>query len=226
MNLNQILLLCLTRCNRLSCFISSLFDREVVRWLKGWDPAVFGTAAPEQLAREACGVGSRFCPQQQQGQRQFGSGGGSSDPLGRPEHKVILIAGPPGGLQSRGWGVAGCCPAARGLQGDSSRSSWQSPLGGAVHIWRVEQPTGPPSLAGLGKTTLAHVCAAHCGYRPLEINASDDRGGASLQARILDAVEMQASWHGGCSLDRCYGTGLARCSGEVGTVRRHRPAQG
>lgn len=49
-------------------------------------------------------------------------------------------------------------------------------------------------LAGLGKTTLAHVCAAHCGYRPLEINASDDRGGASLQARILDAVEMQAGW--------------------------------
>ena len=27
---------------------------------------------------------------------------------------------------------------------------------------------GPP---GLGKTTLAHIAAAHCGYRPLEINA-------------------------------------------------------
>jgi chromosome transmission fidelity protein 18 len=36
------------------------------------------------------------------------------------------------------------------------------------------------------------VCAAHCGYRPLEINASDDRGGAALQARIQDAVEMQS----------------------------------
>ena len=55
----------------------------------------------------------------------------------------------------------------------------------------------PRSLAlrcactGLGKTTLAHVCAAHCGYRPVEINASDDRSGGSLQAKILDAVEMQ-----------------------------------
>lgn len=112
--------LCLTCCNCPPCFIWSLFYREVVRWLKGWDPAVFGTAAPEQLAREACGVGSRFRPLQQQGQRQFGSGsgGGGSDPLGRPEHKVILIAGPPGGLHSRGCGVAGWCPAAGGLQGD------------------------------------------------------------------------------------------------------------
>ncbi|PRW55958.1 chromosome transmission fidelity 18-like protein [Chlorella sorokiniana] len=117
-------------------------NREVVRWLKNWDPAVFGTAAPDQLAREARGVGSRF-QQQQRGLARGGGGScgaGSTDPLGRPEHKVILVAGPP----------------------------------------------------GLGKTTLAHVCAAHCGYRPLEINASDDRGGASLQARILDAVEMQS----------------------------------
>ncbi len=66
-------------------------------------------------------------------------------------------------------------------------------------------PHLPPP--GLGKTTLAHVCAAHCGYRPLEINASDDRGGASLQARILDAVEMQASWQFWGAL---Y-SGLVRC---------------
>lgn len=71
--------------------------REVVRWLKGWDPIVFGTAAPDQLAREARGVGSRF-HQPQPG--QAGGGGSSADPLGRPEHKVILIAGPPGGM---GW---------------------------------------------------------------------------------------------------------------------------
>jgi hypothetical protein len=48
-----------------------------------------------------------------------------------------------------------------------------------------------PCPAGLGKTTLAHVCAAHCGYRPVEINASDDRSGGCLQAKVLDAVEMQ-----------------------------------
>ena len=45
---------------------------------------------------------------------------------------------------------------------------------------------------GLGKTTLAHVVARHCGYRPVEINASDDRSGASLTARVLDGVQMQS----------------------------------
>ncbi len=48
---------------------------------------------------------------------------------------------------------------------------------------------GPP---GLGKTTLAHVVARHCGYRSVEINASDDRSGTSLTARVLDAVQMQS----------------------------------
>ena len=46
--------------------------------------------------------------------------------------------------------------------------------------------------AGLGKTTLAHIIARHCGYRPVEINASDDRTVTTLQARVIDAVQMQA----------------------------------
>lgn len=46
--------------------------------------------------------------------------------------------------------------------------------------------------AGLGKTTLAHVVARHCGYRTVEINASDERTAATLQARITDAVQMQS----------------------------------
>ena len=36
------------------------------------------------------------------------------------------------------------------------------------------------------------MVARHCGYRPLEINASDDRTAATLVARIDDAVQMQA----------------------------------
>ncbi|KAL4857961.1 Chromosome transmission fidelity protein 18 [Chlorella vulgaris] len=125
-------------------------NREVVRWLKGWDSCVFGTAAaPQQAAGFGAGTGSRyqkhggFGGQQQQRQQQPGGGGlggGAADALGRPEQRVILIAGPP----------------------------------------------------GLGKTTLAHVCAVHCGYRPVEINASDDRSGASLQGKVLDAVQMQS----------------------------------
>ena len=45
--------------------------------------------------------------------------------------------------------------------------------------------TGPP---GLGKTTLAHVCAKQAGYEVLEINASDERSKDVVKGRIRDAV--------------------------------------
>jgi chromosome transmission fidelity protein 18 len=45
--------------------------------------------------------------------------------------------------------------------------------------------TGPP---GLGKTTLAHVCAKQAGYETLEINASDERSRDVVKSRIRDAV--------------------------------------
>ncbi|KAG6787907.1 hypothetical protein POTOM_003954 [Populus tomentosa] len=45
---------------------------------------------------------------------------------------------------------------------------------------------------GLGKTTLAHVAAKHCGYRAVEINASDDRSSSTIEAKILDVVQMNS----------------------------------
>ncbi|KAI1936826.1 Chromosome transmission fidelity protein 18 [Ophidiomyces ophidiicola] len=45
--------------------------------------------------------------------------------------------------------------------------------------------TGPP---GLGKTTLAHVCAKQAGYEVMEINASDERNRDVVKGRIKDAV--------------------------------------
>uniref|UniRef100_A0A1J3DBC7 Chromosome transmission fidelity protein 18 homolog n=3 Tax=Noccaea caerulescens TaxID=107243 RepID=A0A1J3DBC7_NOCCA len=45
---------------------------------------------------------------------------------------------------------------------------------------------------GLGKTTLAHVAAKHCGYRVVEINASDERSAAAIETRILDVVQMNS----------------------------------
>lgn len=48
---------------------------------------------------------------------------------------------------------------------------------------------GPP---GLGKTTLAHVAAKHCGYRVVEINASDDRSASTIEGKILDVVQMNS----------------------------------
>ena len=45
--------------------------------------------------------------------------------------------------------------------------------------------TGPP---GLGKTTLAHVCAKQAGYEVVEINASDERSSHVVKGRIKDSV--------------------------------------
>lgn len=45
--------------------------------------------------------------------------------------------------------------------------------------------TGPP---GLGKTTLAHVCARQAGFEAQEINASDERSGSVVKGRIRDMV--------------------------------------
>ena len=42
--------------------------------------------------------------------------------------------------------------------------------------------------AGLGKTTLAHVCARQAGYEVLEINASDERSRDVVKGRIRDAL--------------------------------------
>ena len=45
--------------------------------------------------------------------------------------------------------------------------------------------TGPP---GLGKTTLAHVCARQAGYEVVEVNASDERSRDVVKGRIKDCV--------------------------------------
>ena len=45
--------------------------------------------------------------------------------------------------------------------------------------------TGPP---GLGKTTLAHVCARQAGYEVMEINASDERSRDVVKGRVKDCV--------------------------------------
>lgn len=49
--------------------------------------------------------------------------------------------------------------------------------------------TGPP---GLGKTTLAHVCARQAGYEVLEINASDDRSRDVVKGRIRTSLGTES----------------------------------
>ena len=88
--------------------------RDVLRWLKGWDPIVFSsTSRPKPNA-----------------------GLTGTEPEPPQLRKILLLTGPP----------------------------------------------------GLGKTTLAHVCARQAGYEVVEINASDERSRDVVKGRIKDCV--------------------------------------
>ncbi|KAK3078049.1 hypothetical protein LTS18_008565, partial [Coniosporium uncinatum] len=90
--------------------------RQVLRWLKAWDPIVFpGSAKPKPKVNKATG---ELLNEEKQ------------------HRKILLLTGPP----------------------------------------------------GLGKTTLAHVCARQAGYEVQEINASDERSSGVVKGRIKDMV--------------------------------------
>lgn len=95
--------------------------REVLRWLKGWDPIVFPRSGkPKPSFTRRPGV---------EGEMEE-----------KPHRKILLLNGPP----------------------------------------------------GLGKTTLAHVCAMQAGYEIMEINASDERSSNVVKGRIRTTVGTES----------------------------------
>ncbi|KAI1462040.1 hypothetical protein F4805DRAFT_191978 [Annulohypoxylon moriforme] len=94
-----------------------LTNRQVLRWLKRWDPLVFpGSAKSKRIIRRP---GAKAEAEEE-----------------KPHRKILMLTGPP----------------------------------------------------GLGKTTLAHVCAKQAGYEVMEINASDDRSRDVVKNRIRTSL--------------------------------------
>jgi chromosome transmission fidelity protein 18 len=101
-----------------------LTNRQVLRWLKRWDPLVFPHVATKK---------STVRRQQQLGQDQ-------QPEEEKPHRKILMLHGPP----------------------------------------------------GLGKTTLAHVCARQAGYEVMEINASDERSKDVVKGRIRTSLGTES----------------------------------
>ncbi|KAI2468942.1 hypothetical protein F4781DRAFT_246780 [Annulohypoxylon bovei var. microspora] len=91
-------------------------NRQVLRWLKRWDPLVFPGMAKSRPTRRP---GAKAETEEE-----------------KPHRKILMLTGPP----------------------------------------------------GLGKTTLAHVCAKQAGYEVMEINASDDRSQNVVKNRIRTSL--------------------------------------
>ncbi|MCO5602587.1 hypothetical protein L7F22_056721 [Adiantum nelumboides] len=150
-------------------------NREVLRWLKQWDKCVFG-ATKTSTSLDVLEALKRHPPTFK-----------SRQAVGRE------------GITANN-GVVGAASGSNGVQHNDNVTSRSINSMGSVASFgnrplddRPEEKIlllcGPP---GLGNTTLAHVAARHCGYRVVEINASDDRVASTLQAKILDAVQMKS----------------------------------
>ncbi|XP_012092645.1 chromosome transmission fidelity protein 18 homolog isoform X2 [Jatropha curcas] len=148
-------------------------NREVLLWLKQWDSGVFGS----EIRSTSDDILSAL--------RRHSS---------VAQHKKSSDSTFPRRTKDNRW-TNGNFRNSRNLDDENGN------LKGIQDLWskrsRLTSPPeqkilllcGPP---GLGKTTLAHVAAKHCGYRVVEVNASDDRSSSTIESKILDVVQMNS----------------------------------
>ena len=148
---------------------SESLNRDVLRWIKCWDPVVFGRPGPQGLNFEGGGGG--------------GGGGGSGE--GGKLHFTKAPRTAASSAPSATATAAGAAAPPVTTVADLFGPTWNANARALLLV-------GPP---GSGKTTLAHVVAAHAGYRVREVNASDDRSKAGLR-EVLSAASTSQSVFG------------------------------
>ncbi|CAA0808375.1 P-loop containing nucleoside triphosphate hydrolases superfamily protein, partial [Striga hermonthica] len=148
-------------------------NREVLLWLKQWDNCVFGSEIKSTTDDVLTSLRRHYSGSQHS--KQF-----AKSYFGK--NKEIRLSSNTVGIHN--W-----------MDKENNVSIGIQDTWGTRH-----RSSGPPEQKilllcgspGLGKTTLAHVAARHCGYRVVEINASDDRSSSTLEAKILDVVQMNS----------------------------------
>ncbi|XP_054805256.1 uncharacterized protein LOC129308225 isoform X1 [Prosopis cineraria] len=147
-------------------------NREVLLWLKQWDSSVFGS--------DICSTSDEVLS----ALKRHSTIVQNQKPL---DSKFQRMSGGPKWSNKR-------YRHSRSMDESGNSNSFQGILNRkAKHTGPPEQKIlllcGPP---GLGKTTLAHVAASHCGYHVVEVNASDDRSTSTIESKILDVVQMNS----------------------------------
>ncbi|TVU47638.1 hypothetical protein EJB05_07244 [Eragrostis curvula] len=144
-------------------------NREVLLWIKQWDSCVFGShiRATSDDVLSALRRHSSIT-QKNSSNKNFFSKGKGGTVMSQDDRPLNASNG--------------------NSEGSVNSFSKKSPIDNTPEQ-KVLLLCGPP---GLGKTTLAHVAAKHCGYHVMEINASDDRSASSIESKILDVVQMNS----------------------------------